>query len=301
MKKFGALIIVLMLSLMYSSAAQAKTVGYLSQHPVPHKYGGGFCYIDVAHVHNYPPEDPRMFRELSGQFYFVGDPAPFEYDGPRYAYYGAHPVAAAEAQFGHPVYCYIKGPHYHGYQPPAGAQFELSGGAYWYVGNFPPSYYAERPQYAVINEAYTPLPYARPVVDVQVAPALVRAEISIGGPGWSASAVVGGPPAPVYVAPPPPPPPGPAIQIGLGINLGGPPVGGPPVERREFIEDRWHHHGRHGEWRGPAHFDGHPHRQPPSHFTAGPAPVRRPLMHRERPQGPGPRFAPGHGDKGRHH
>jgi len=318
MKKFGALIVGLTLSLAYSNVAQAKTVGYLSQHPVPHKFGGGFCTIEVAHVHNYPPEDPRMFRELGGQFYFVGDPTPFQYDGPRHTYYGAHPVAEAEAQFGHPVYCYIKGPHYHWYQPPAQAQFELSGGAYWYVGNFPPAYYDERPRYAVINEAYAPMPYARPVVDVQVAPAMVRAEISVGGPGWRAHALLGGPPAPVYVAPPPPPPPGPPIQIGVGINLGG-----PPVERRELIEERraHHGHGRHEDWRGPGRFDGHPSRHPPSRFIAGPAPVKGPLLQRAQPQGPGPRFAPaprpashppgapgrgpspshGHSDKDRHH
>jgi hypothetical protein len=105
---------------------------------VPRKFGGGFCYIEVPHVHNYPPADPRMFRESNGQYYFVGDPAPFDYDGPRYSYYGAHPVAEAEVRLGHPIYCYIKGPHYHWYQPPPQAQFELSGGAYWYVGNFPP-------------------------------------------------------------------------------------------------------------------------------------------------------------------
>jgi len=84
-----------------------------------------------------------MYRETNGQFYFVGDPAPFDYDGPRYSYYGAHPVADAEVHFGHPVYCYIKGPHFHWYQPPAQAQFQLSGGAYWYMGNFPRAYYDE--------------------------------------------------------------------------------------------------------------------------------------------------------------
>ena len=101
MKKLGALIIGLTVSLVYPNAAQARIVEYLSQHPVPHKFGGGFCTIDVPHVHNYPPTDPRMYRETNGQFYFVGDPAPFDYDGPRYAYYGAHPVAEAEVHFGH--------------------------------------------------------------------------------------------------------------------------------------------------------------------------------------------------------
>jgi len=266
-----------------------------------------------------------MYRENNGQFYFVGDPAPFNYDGPSYSYYGAHPVAEAEVQLGHPVYCYIKGPHYHWYQPPPQAQFQLSGGAYWYVGNFPPAYYNDRPRYATINEAYAPMPYARPVVDVQVAPPSVRAEIAIGGPGWRAGAVVGGPPAPVYAAPPAP---GPAVQIGVGINLGGPAV----VERREYIEEpgydrreRWHDrrgwhegwrdehgrhegwrdehgrhegwrddHGRHEGWREPPRFEERGHRPGPARYAPVPAPVTQPLLHRAQPQhpGPGPRFAP---------
>ena len=281
-------------SIAFATSAQAKTVGYLSQHPVPHKFGGGFCYIDVPHVHNYPPGDARMYRENDGQLYFVGDPAPFGYDGPRFSYYGAHPVVDAEVRFGHPIYCYIKGPHYHWYQPPAHTHFELSGGAYWYVGNFPPSYYAERPRYAVINEAYAPMPYARPVVDVQVAPAVVRAEISIGGPGWRASAVVGGPsPAPVHV-PPPPPPPSPAVQIGVGINLGGPAALPVMIEQREYVKER-RNHGRHRGWYEPPRFRAHDRRRPPpARFSPVRAPVTRPLLRRAPPQhvGPGPHITP---------
>ena len=96
MRKICALIAGLVAVAAFSAAAQARTVEFVSQHPVPHKFGGGFCYIDVPHVHNYGPEDPRMYREANGQHYFVGDPAPFAYDGPRYSYYGAHPVAEAD-------------------------------------------------------------------------------------------------------------------------------------------------------------------------------------------------------------
>ena len=85
MTKLGSIIAALVLSLGFSATAHARVVEYVSQHPVPHKYGGGFCYIDVPHVHNYAPSDPRMYRENNGQNYFVGDPAPFDYDGPRYS------------------------------------------------------------------------------------------------------------------------------------------------------------------------------------------------------------------------
>lgn len=290
MTRLGSVIAALLLSLGFSATAQARVVEYVSQHPVPHKYGGGFCYIDVPHVHNYAPGDPRMYRESNGQYYFVGDPAPFDYDGPRFSYYGAHPVVDAQVQFGHPIYCYIKGPHYHGYQPPPQAQFQLSGGAYWYVGKFPQAYYDERPRYAIINEAYAPMPYARPVVDVQVAPPVVAAEISFGGPGWRAAAVVGGPVVPFYV-----PPPSPAIQVGVGINLGGPPVMVAPgpvfVDGPTYVEDRRYHHdhGRHEGWRhdpGPRF-----HGPPPARYAPMRAPIARPLF-RGGPGRPASHFGP---------
>jgi hypothetical protein len=291
MRKLCALITGMAAVAALSTAAQAKTVEFVSPHPVPHKFGGGFCHIDAPHVHNYPPDDVRLFRESHGRHYFVGDPTPFGYDGPRYSYYGAHPVAEAELRLGHSVYCYIKGPHYHWYQPPAQAQFELSGGAYWYIGAFPPAYYDERPRYAVVNDAYAPVLYTRPVVNIEVAPAVVRADISLGGPGWHAHALVGGPPAPVVVAPAPvvvaPAPvvvaPAPApVQIGVGINLGGPPA---------IVEGPYHHDHGH---RDQQHYQERPRRATPARFIVGPAPVKQPLLQRATPhsQSPLPRIAP---------
>jgi hypothetical protein len=289
MTKLGSIIAALVLSLGFSASAHARVAEYVSQHPVPHKYGGGFCYIDVPHVHNYAPSDPRMYRESNGQNYFVGDPAPFDYDGPRYSYYGAHPVVDAQVQLGHPVYCYIKGPHYHWYQPPPQAQFQMNGGAYWYVGSFPQTYYDERPRYGAINEAYAPMPYARPIVDVRVAPPVVAAEISLGGPGWRAAAVVGGPA--VYVAPTP------AVQVGVGINIGGPPimVGGPA-----YVEDRryYHDHGRHEGWRheGWRHDPGPRFHGPaPARYAPMRAPVDRPVFQRGGRPSPSPHLGSGPG------
>src|ERR1041384_1792412 len=153
-----------------TTAAYAHVVRYVSKHPIPKKVGHGFCYITVPHFHGYEPSDPRLYRQMDGQYYFVGDPAPFDYDGPRYSYYGAHPIADAEVHFGAPTYCYLRGPHYHWYAPPPQMQFERKGCAYWYVDNYDPVYYNERPRYAAINEAYAPVVYTRPVVDVTVAP-----------------------------------------------------------------------------------------------------------------------------------
>jgi hypothetical protein len=200
-----------------------------------------------------------MYRQIDGQYYFVGDPSPFEYQGPRYAYYGGHPVAEANVSFGQPVFCYLQGPHYHWYQPPPEASFELRGGAYWFTGTYAPAYYDERPRYVAVNEAYAPIVYERPVVDVALAPPSFHGELVGGGPGWRGRAVIGGPGA----APPPSPV---QVQVGVGIDLGGPPVvvgGGPqPV----YVER--HDHGKHRGWykdEGGPHGGGWRGAPPPSH------------------------------------
>jgi hypothetical protein len=316
-----------------ANSAEAKIVEYISPHPVPHKYGGGFCSIDVAHVHNYPPGDPRMYRDINGQFYFVGDPTPFHYEGPRYNYFGAHPVVDAQVQLGHPIYCYLKGPHAHWYQPPAGAQFQLTGDAYWYVGGFPPGYYHDRPRFAVVNQAYAPLPYARPAVDVHVAPPVVQAQVSFGGPGWGASVAVAAPSVPVIIPPvvpvpvpvvpvpvamvPVPPVPVPVLVPPVPVPVGVGFAGSAAIEHHGFVTSpHAHDHGRHQGWHGPGHFPGH--RPPPSRVVIGRAPIHQPLLHRggdRHPlasvaprrqaatvvRGPGPGHAPARGNPYRRH
>ena len=153
MRSLTAALAVALFVLGISATAEARAVHYRSQHPLPRKIGHGFCYINVPHVHDFGPSDPRLYREVDGEYYFVGDPAPFDYEGPRYSFYGPHPVVDADVQFGQPVYCYLNGPHFHAYQPPQQAQFQFRGGAYWYVGNYDPSYYQDRPRYAAVNEA----------------------------------------------------------------------------------------------------------------------------------------------------
>jgi hypothetical protein len=244
-----------------SAVAQATVVRYMSQHPLPRKMGGGFCYIDVSHVHDFGPSDPRMYRQVDGQYYFVGDPSPFSYEGPRHAYYGPHPIVEANVQFGRPEYCYLQGPHYHWYQPPPQASFELRGGAYWYTGTYEPVYYEQRPRYAVVNEAYAPIVYTRPVVDISVAPPGFHGEIVGGGPGWRGGVVVAAPPPPV-------------VQVGVGINLGGPVV----VEHDDGRHRGWERHER-GGWRGgppPAHGGGWRGNPAPAHdggWRGNPAPA----------------------------
>ena len=238
--------LVLVVAVGVSATTWAHSSNYMSKHPLPRKVGRGFCYIDVPHFHDYAPSDPRLYRQVDGQFYFVGDPAPFDYEGQRFSYYGAHPVVDASVHLRGPTYCYLRGPHYHWYAPSAAAQFELRGGAYWYVGTYEPVFYSERPRYVVVNDVYAPIVYTRPIVDIRVAPPAFRGEIVAGGPGWRAGAVVGAPmvSAGVVVAAPPPPVVhvGVGVGVGVGVNMGGP----PPV----VYHDR-HDNGRHRGWNKP--------------------------------------------------
>jgi hypothetical protein len=217
------------LFLLAAGRAEARQVHFAGMHPIPAEYGGGFCQIDFPHVHVYEPNQAAvLYRNHDDGYAFVGDPAPYGYDGPKQAYYGPHPITSED---GVVEYCYIDGPHYHAFPPAAPAQFNLKGGVYFYAGHFPQAYYEARPRYTRVNAVYRPLVYQRPVVVVdppgavvveQPAPTYVVPAAGAGvvagvgvsagvgihaGVGVGAGVVVGAPapvvvaPAPVYVAP----------------------------------------------------------------------------------------------------
>lgn len=185
----------ILMALAAAAPAEAKQHWrYKSRHPHHH---GGFCGNDRPHVHDYAPADARVYRVVDGEYYFVGDPVAFGYEGPRYAYYGAHPVAEMSVHFGEPVHCYLEGPHYHWYQPPPQTQFALRGGAFWFMGTFDPAFHTHHRRYAVVNEVHRPIRYGRPTVAVVDAPSGWR-----GGPRGLGHVVVAPPargPAPVVV------------------------------------------------------------------------------------------------------
>jgi hypothetical protein len=220
-----------------AGVAEAKSYHFKSKHPLGKKSGGGFCYIDAPHVHNFGPSEPRVYRQVDGEYYFVGDPAPYGYDGPEYVYYGAHPVVDASVELPGPIYCYLDGPHYHYYQPAVSAEFQLHGGAYFYVGTYAPVFQEERPRYAVINDVYRPMPYDRPVVDISVVPGDVRAHV-----------MVVGPPVRVHGRA------GIGLNVGIGFGFGPPPP--PPPERVIIVREREEHvytkrhrdNGKHKGW-----------------------------------------------------
>jgi hypothetical protein len=231
-----------------AAPAEAKHWKYHSRHP----YKGGFCYIEVAHTHGYAPVDGRVYRMVDGEYYFVGDPVAYGYAGPRYAYYGEHPVVEVGIHFGEPEYCYLEGPHYHWYAPPPETHFEARSGVYWYVGNFEPVYWRARPRYVVINEVYRPMRYERPAVVVSQAP-----------PTWRGAP----PPQPTWRGSPPPPQavrahpaaaePQTQVHIGVGVQMGHPPPAPTYVERRVYVGGPpGHNKGRgHDDDRGRGHDD----------------------------------------------
>lgn len=195
--------------------ADAHQVRYMGMHPIPAEAGGGYCNIDFPHVHVFDlGQNQVLYRNHDDGYAFVGDPVPYGYEGPKYAYQGPHPIILED---GVTEYCYLEGPHYHPFAPVAGAQFTMKGGVYFYGGHFPQVYYDARPRYARINAIYKPLVYARPVV--------------VAGP--EAAVVVEGPPPPAVVVSPPQA--GVAVEAGVGIHAGvgvgiggGVIVGAPP-------------------------------------------------------------------------
>ena len=222
-------------------ADRRHQVRYVGIHPIPQAQGGGFCNIEGPHVHIYA-SNKLEYRDHHGQAYFVGDPVAYGYDGPKTAYKGAHPIHVEAVVEDDPapdvVYCYINGPHYHYFAPPEGPDFAVRGDAYFYVGTPPPVMVSARPQYVEINAMYTPIVYARPVVEV---------EAPVGWIGLRADFGFVAPAAAVVVEPPPPPhvhagvevhagigvvvPPPPRIEVGVGVHVGvggGVIVGGAP-------------------------------------------------------------------------
>jgi|SRR5579871_6326262 len=231
--------------------AYAKHVRFRGPHPIAQKQGGGYCYIEAPHVHLYAPDRPALYHEEGDEFVFTGDPTPFGYDGPKFTYYGNHPVAGAPG-----VYCYIDGPHYHPYEPPAEPDYRIEKGVAFYVGPFNGAYIKERPHRArLVAAEYRPYVAVRPVVEVAPPPEW-HGEVWIAPPSVEVTApgvVIGAPPPPsvmvtapaphVVIGAPPPPhvvigaPPPPHVVIGAPppphVVIGAPPpprviVGAPP-------------------------------------------------------------------------
>jgi hypothetical protein len=178
--------------------AEADQVKYVGVHPAA---GGGFCYIEAPHVHIYKPHKSKkkiklLYRVHDGHYHFVGDPIGHGYEGPRHAYYGHHPIAVdvvagvhVDGAPHHVEFCYLDGPHYHWYAPPADLEFTVKGDAYWYVGVYPPRYKKHRKVLVGINAVYRPIRYTRPVIEVEPPAAYVGPIVEVHAPVVEAGVV----------------------------------------------------------------------------------------------------------------
>jgi len=238
--------LLLILACVFVTPASAKKYGrqvrYAGIHPVAKAEGGGICHIEFPHVHIYPA-NKLEYRVVADNNVFVGDPVAYGWDGPKYAYKGAHPIqvnvlAGTPEPYVH--YCYLSGPHYHYFEPEAPG-FEVRGDAYFYVGEPPEAMIEARPAYVGINAVYTPLVYTRPVIEVEPPSGWIMVR-----PGFVVE-------APVVVAP------APRAQVvgGVGVSAGvsvhipvptvsvGVQVGGPAV----IVRERGHGKFKHKKWK----------------------------------------------------
>ncbi len=208
-------ILALGLVALIAAPAAAKHVRFMGPHPIAAKFGGGYCYIEAPHVHLYAPDRPALYGEVDGNFVFTGDPTPFGYDGPKFTFYGHHPIAGAPG-----VYCYLDGPHYHPYAPPETPEYKVEKGVAFYVGPYDPVYFREKPHKVKLVQAeYRPYVAVRTTGEVAPPPEwrgevwVAPPTVEVGAPG-----VVVAPPAPQVVVAPPAPqvvvaPPAPHVYV----------------------------------------------------------------------------------------
>jgi hypothetical protein len=155
---------------------EKKQFRFVGGHPVAKSHGKGFCHVEAPHVHGYDaPSAKLQFRDHDGHQFFIGDPVAHGWDGPTFNYVGHHPIAidvvvgaTSQSTPSHQEFCFLDGPHFHGFAPAPvlTADFQVDAGAYFYIGTPPPSYVETRPALIKINAEYQRLVYQRPVVTV---------------------------------------------------------------------------------------------------------------------------------------
>ena len=271
----NVLVLALLLMPLVTADAQAKRgptyqpppvparARFLGPHPVAAREGGGYCYIEAEHVHAYAPDRPALYQRVGDAVVFTGDPVPFGYEGPKTTYYGHHPLLLS-AELGvappRPLFCWLRGPHYHEQPPPQAPGFQVQGGVVFYVGPMDPEAARLRPQLEPALEAeYRPYVAQRPQVTVTppsgwageiwvvpppapavqvVAPAAPRVQV-VAPSGPSVHIVAPSVPSIQIVAPQPP---------GIHIVAPQPPhlYVAPPAP--VYVVPGWGHPGKHKGW-----------------------------------------------------
>jgi hypothetical protein len=114
-------------------AAPRAEVYYYGNHFIPESAGGGWCYIDGPHTHDYYPERDDWYDYDQGYYWYRG---PF-----LFSFFGGHPLPGGS-------WCFIQGPHQHDYYPPAGSDWRWNRTGFVYEGSYrpnrppPPTYWA---------------------------------------------------------------------------------------------------------------------------------------------------------------
>ena len=240
----GAVMVACAVMLAASAPAQARPMRFLGPHPVSAALGGGYCYIEGPHLHAYAPDHGSLYSRVDGELVFAADPTPFGYEGPKFTFYGNHPLPGMPE-----VYCYLDGPHVHPYAPPEPG-YKVEHGVAFYVGPYAPLYYKERPVRARAYDAiYHPYVAVRPTVTVAPPPEW-HGEVWVAPPpsvGFHAGVTVPPPPsANVTITVPPPP--------RFDIHIGGPVVQPPPMVVVEppppgvIVVGGHHDNGKHKGW-----------------------------------------------------
>src|SRR4030095_775458 len=115
-----------------ASAATAPRPRFWGAHPIVKRYGGGYCYIEAAHLHRYAPDHVAFYYPTAFGVRFIGDPTPFGYEGERHIFYGHHPI---HIDTGEPLFCFIDGPHQHPYRPSGSDEYTVRDGVAFYMGS----------------------------------------------------------------------------------------------------------------------------------------------------------------------
>src|SRR5512133_442663 len=111
-------------------------VWFSGNHPIPEAVGGGWCYVDGPHQHDYRAEREDYFRVDRGYFTYSGPSVYFYFDG--------HPMPGGG-------WCMVRGRHSHDYVAPHDNDWEWArGNGFRYRGPYnmqrpPPPNYWVRP------------------------------------------------------------------------------------------------------------------------------------------------------------
>jgi len=183
-----------------AASADADPERYVGPHPIPEARKGAYCYIELAHNHGYAPDAGEYVMTEGGRD-FVGDPSEHGYEGPLFAYSGAH-VSLREGG----DTCYRQGEHFHDQLPQHEEKFIEKDGVLH-------GKEVSKEELAALEEAATPAAEAptptaapEPKQEASSEPATSRTRASRSSSASKRRRKAAARPKPAAVPPPTPPP-----------------------------------------------------------------------------------------------